>query len=205
MSRLSVWLDQFRSMGTYIAVAFVLFVAGIVAGTSTPGLNDYMNSQLEGIRSLAEAIDKSSNPTLLMIIVIFFNNAIKGAMVIYLGFFFGLFPIYFIVINGLVLGYFVHKYALVNGGEAAFDLVVRGLLPHGIIEIPVLIIAAAYGMKAGSFAFRLLGQIFVRDAKLSHEAGAYVKATVPIVIGVAVLLFAASLIESLVTPILLGK
>lgn len=186
-------------------ISLVLFAAGIVAGTSTPGLDEYMNSQLEGIRQLANTIQESSNPTLMMIAVIFFNNAIKGALVIYFGFLFGLFPIYFMVLNGMVIGYLVHRFALENGGAAAFDFVAKGLLPHGIIEIPVLIIAAAYGLKSGSFAFRFIGQLFARDGKLGQETAQYVKSTVPIVIGVAVLLLAASLVESLITPILLGK
>jgi stage II sporulation protein M len=192
-------------MGSYIAVSLVLFLAGIVAGTSTPGLDAYMNSQIEGIREIAKAVNDTSNPTLMMFLVIFFNNAIKAALVIYLGFFFGLFPVFFMVLNGLIIGYLIHNYAVTYGGAEAFEIVVRGILPHGIIEIPVLIIASAYGLKSGSYAFRFIGQIFAKDEKLSHEAGQYVRATVPIVIGVAVLLLAASLIESIITPIVIGK
>ncbi|WP_237179088.1 stage II sporulation protein M [Paenibacillus sp. MMS18-CY102] len=187
-------------MNSYFILSAVLFLAGIVAGTTSPGLNDFMNSQLESIRQVAEKVNTSSNPTLFALVVIFFNNAIKFAAVIYLGFFFGIFPLFFLIVNGMIIGYLCYNVSEQAGSGALFDLIFKGLLPHGIIEIPVLIITAAYGLKSGSFTFRWIGSAFKRSGGLAKETQKYLLCTVPVLIGIVLLV-----IESTVTVWLLGK
>ncbi|EFM11451.1 protein of unknown function DUF95 transmembrane [Paenibacillus curdlanolyticus YK9] len=205
MLRRIAFAEHLRTMNSYFILSAVLFLAGIVAGATSPGLNDYMNSQIEAIRQVAEKVDSSSNPTFFALVVIFFNNAIKSAMVIYLGFFFGIFPLFFLIINGMIIGYMCYNVGEQAGSGALFELIFKGLLPHGIIEIPVLIITAAYGLKSGSLTFRWVGFLFKRSEGLAKETERYVLCTIPALIGIVLLLLVAAVIESTVTVWLLGK
>lgn len=205
MFRQLAWKAHFQSMKSYFAISAVLFLAGIVAGCTTPGLNEFMNSQIEAIRRMAESVQTSDNPTLMSIIVIFFNNAIKAGMVVYLGFIFAIYPIFFIIMNGMVLGYLFNLYWAQYGAATTFEIFVKGILPHGIIEIPVLIVASAYGLKSGSIAFRWIGSLFRKPEGLAKETEQYVLITLPVVAISVVLLLTASVIESTLTVALLGK
>jgi stage II sporulation protein M len=88
-----------------------------------------------------------------------------------------------------------------------FELLVRGVLPHGIIEIPAIIIASAYGLRFGNIAIRWVGCLFnsSKAKAMAQETERYVITTVPVVIGIVLLLLVASLIESTITPSLLPK
>lgn len=83
-------------------------------------------------------------------------------MVILLGAIFGILPAFFLLMNGLVLG-FVVTAAGADGGNV-LNLIVRGLLPHGVIEIPAILIAAGFGMQFGYLILKSLGEIGSRDA-----------------------------------------
>ncbi len=99
-----IW-DHFKQMNPYIAFGSILFLAGMVIGGTNPAFKVFLNEQLKGLGQLADMIDKSSNPTLTMIVIIFLNNAIKSILVIYLGALFGILPFLFLVVNGMLIGY----------------------------------------------------------------------------------------------------
>jgi stage II sporulation protein M len=62
-----------------------------------------------------------------------------------LGVFFGVVPLLFIAYNGYFLGIFSHKILM----EQSLLYLAGGLLPHGIIEIPMVVISAAVGIRLG--------------------------------------------------------
>ncbi|MBD3922919.1 stage II sporulation protein M [Paenibacillus sp. PR3] len=201
------WAAHFRMMRTYFGISAVLFVAGIVAGITATGFSDFLDNQLEGIKKLSDIVNQSSNPTLMAIIIIFLNNAVKAGLVIYFGFLFGVYPAFFMVMNGMVIGYLMHKYYVEHGASTMFEILVKGILPHGIIEIPIIIIAAAYGLRSGNIAFRWLGCLFnpSKAKAMAQETERYVITTLPVLLGIVLLLLVASLIESTITPYLLQK
>lgn len=199
-------LDHFKQMNPYIAFGFILFLAGMVIGGTNPAFKAFLNNQLEGLEQLSNIIDQSDNPTLTSIIVIFLNNAIKSIFVMYLGALFGILPFFFLVVNGMVVGFLLQRVAEVHGGGYVFELVVKGLLPHGILEIPAIIIACAYGLRFGVLAFKGLGSfIFARSktAGIGRELEVFVIRTVPVMVILTVSLLIASLIESTITAWLL--
>jgi len=87
---------------------------------------------------------------------IFTNNTLSGLLALAFGIFFGVFPIFTIILNGYVVG-FVANHAVANGG----GFILWRLLPHGIFEIPAIMISAGFGLKIG---FSLLYD-FVKERK----------------------------------------
>ncbi len=65
-----------------------------------------------------------------------------------LGIFLGFVPLVVAVVNGYVLGFVASKTVAVEGW-----LILWRLLPHGIFEIPAVLISIALGLKLGSFLF----------------------------------------------------
>ncbi len=79
---------------------------------------------------------------------IFKNNILVSLSSILFGLFFGIIPIFTCIVNGYVLG-FVASFAVSQEGI----LVLWKLFPHGIFEIPAVIISLALGLKLGLFIF----------------------------------------------------
>ncbi|KRE44308.1 stage II sporulation protein M [Paenibacillus sp. Soil522] len=196
-----IW-DHFKQMKPYIAFGSILFLAGMVIGGTNPAFKVFLNEQLKGLGQLADMIDKSSNPTLTMIVIIFLNNAIKSILVIYLGALFGILPFLFLVVNGMLIGYLLKESAELHGGGYVMELIVKGLLPHGILEIPAIIIACAYGMRFGVHVLKAGSSlIFARSssAGLARELESFVIRTVPVMVILTIILLIASVIESTIT------
>lgn len=79
-----------------------------------------------------------------MISFIFFNNARISFFAMFLGIFFGIFPLLAAAFNGYILG-FVSRMSVNADGF----LVLWRLLPHGIFELPAVFISMGMGVKLG--------------------------------------------------------
>jgi len=88
-------------------------------------------------------------------ILIFVNNMLKSLAALVLGIFFGIIPVLFVLINGYTIGIILS----VIIAESGVGLVLLGTIPHGIFEIPAVIIAASYGVFLGEkFSKKLSGK-----------------------------------------------
>ncbi|MDO3412931.1 stage II sporulation protein M [Saccharibacillus sp. CPCC 101409] len=189
----------------YMLAASLLFVAGIVLGTLNAGsLQRLLSSQLEGLQTVAQSIQQTDNAQFGFFRFIFLNNAIKAVMVMLLGAFFGIAPFVFLVINGGVIGFIVMLYG--DQGQDVSKLIFQGLLPHGIIEIPAIVIACAYGLK---FGMLVLGSLFsLGNASKRAALGVRWENGMLQMLGAAfwvvILLLVAAVIESTLTLYLLG-
>jgi stage II sporulation protein M len=200
-----IW-EHFKQMNPYIAFGTILFLAGMVVGGTNPTFKAFLDEQLKGLGQLADMIDNSSNPTLTMIVFIFLNNAIKSILVMYLGALFGILPFFFLVVNGMLIGYLLKTSAELHGGGFVAELVFKGLLPHGILEIPAIIIACAYGMRFGVLVLKAGGSILFARSKqesLGRELESFVVRTVPVMVILTITLLIAAVIESTFTTWLL--
>ncbi|MNZ71445.1 hypothetical protein D3C78_898070 [compost metagenome] len=200
-------IDHFKQMNGYIAFGCILFFAGMIVGGTNPAFKAFLDGQLAGLGELTSIIDQSSNPTLTMILVIFLNNAIKSIFVMYLGALFGIMPFIFLVVNGMLIGYLLKHVAELQGAGVVTELIFKGLLPHGILEIPAIIVACAYGMRFGALTFRGLGAVLFSKSRLSavgKEYEAFVVRTVPVMVILTITLLVASVIESTITVWLLA-
>ncbi|KYC46142.1 MAG: hypothetical protein APG12_00085 [Candidatus Methanofastidiosum methylothiophilum] len=77
---------------------------------------------------------------------IFFVNTRTSFLIMMLGVFFGFFPFISLWGNGTVLGILYGKFIAEGGNNLVFSM---GILPHGIIEIPAILIAASQGFRLG--------------------------------------------------------
>ncbi|MET3550050.1 stage II sporulation protein M [Paenibacillus favisporus] len=195
MLRLSTFIRDLTSIKKTLLFAVLLFAAGVVAGwISTGALAELVNQQLSGLREVSGNLQNSKHPQWSFFGFIFLNNSIKGVLIIYLGLLAGILPVMFLLVNGMVIGYLVHS--LSAQGESLADLVIRGLLPHGIIEIPAIIIACAYGIRMGSWVIRGINP---RRRAWGQEGERVLRKSVTAAFWVVILLFAAAIIESTVT------
>lgn len=194
---------HFKEMNNYFIAAALVFAAGIVLGYGySERFEAVLQSQIEGLRELAKSIQAKDHSMLWLFGFIFLNNALKSILIVFAGIFFGLLPIGFLLINGMVIGYL----AELQADAGLMGVFLKGILPHGIIEIPAIIVACAYGIKFGTIMgkgmLRLLSSrgrtVFAADLER------FIKLTVPLIGLLVVSLLVAAIIESTITPWLIG-
>jgi len=105
---------------------------------------------VEPIKILIKQLLEQTNElnTFSLVWFIFLNNLKTSFVGLALGILFGFIPVTLTIVNGYVLG-FVSNYAVKNAG---FSSLFR-LLPHGIFELPAVIIGLGLGTKLGMFFF----------------------------------------------------
>ncbi len=176
----------------FVWISLLFFVLSTIAGyvyyTIEPS---YALNSLSGLEELVEMLRDLS--VFEIMLFIFVNNSVKMFFSILLGFALGIVPFGFLVLNGFILGVFAHYQAVESG--ALF--VVAGLTPHGIIEIPMLIISSAVGMKIGYVA---LNAIRSQPADLKGEMirgiKFYLRWLFPLIL-------LAAIIETFITPMII--
>lgn len=190
-----------KDLGTIrkaLLLALILFLLGGVLGwVGTGSLQKLLAQQLEGLSSISGELMDSDNPEWSFFTFIFLNNSIKSVAVIFLGALFGLIPAFFLLINGAVIGYLIHLSVLQEAD--LFQLIVKGLLPHGIIEIPAIIIACAFGLQ---FGVKVMQSISGRMRGSSWAE--FMRQTLTASVWIVILLLLAAIIESTITLALLS-
>lgn len=148
---------------------------------------------------------------------IFQNNTKAALMMIGLGIILFFVPVFILFANGLALGYVLK--AAAASGLPPTKMFLYGILPHGILELPAILIAGGIGLFLG---MRLLRWLFGQNQFLSHLMGSTrgsvgdfwrerglpiltirLKAVVTLIIVLTLTLFVAAVIESFITPILI--
>ncbi|MEC0093949.1 hypothetical protein PMSD_21505 [Paenibacillus macquariensis subsp. defensor] len=199
MFKFSTFIKDISLIKKTMMVSTLIFIIGIAVGwLSTETIAQFVNQQIEGIRQISQNLSESERPQWSFFVFIFLNNSIKAVLIIFFGIFLGILPVIFLMINGMVLGYLVHH--LSAQGENMFDVIVKGLLPHGIIEIPAIIIACAFGLRLGTLVWISIGQ-WNREkrANLGEVWSDFFKRVGPISLWIVILLFIAAIIESTLT------
>ncbi len=109
------------------------------------------------------------------------------------GFFFGIFPVAFVMLNGYIIG------VVVSWREPDWGLlkVILAIIPHGILEIPAIIIACAYGMWLGYRFYLALFRGVEFRKYLLKAIRVYIRLVLPI-------LLIAAFVEAFITPVVVG-
>lgn len=183
----------FRHRWRYVLLSFGLMFGGAVVGWLAVDLRPDLHSSLvpaSGFDQLARGqVGSLPNAPLLGTIII--TNNIKVAAICFLGGFAAAVPTaIFLAANGWMLGTLAA--AVHQGG---YDLTFWSLIvPHGILELSILIIAGAAGLCVGDALLRpgLLsrGEAFTRAAR----------GTLGLVAGSACLLVVSGILEAYVSP-----
>ena len=130
-------------------------------------------------------------PQPLVFAVIFINNAVKSFVNMILGLLFGIIPILFVAINGFIVGVVT---AVVSRNVGLLKVLLM-LIPHGILEIPAVLIACSYGLKLGVAVLnRVRGKDVDIKLEIRRSVGVYLRYVVP-------MLLIAAFVETYVTPI----
>lgn len=99
---------------------------------------------------------------------IFLNNLSVTFFAMGAGLFFGIFPICLLIINGLSIGAILMESAA-QANVNPFMLFVTTILPHGIFELPTIIVGTALGIHLGMAMARSLWALFVPSQREESE------------------------------------
>ncbi|MBD0384918.1 stage II sporulation protein M [Paenibacillus sedimenti] len=191
-------LAHLKEMKHYFIVVVLVFGFSFYLGwANSDQFSIFLNNQLESLKSLSQTLSSKENPQLWFFVFIFLNNAFKSVIIIFLGLLLGVFPLFMLVANGMILGYVL----TLQTHESTLSVVLKGILPHGIIEIPVILIACAYGLKLGMLVWKAGLQIFLRSEArtVRVELIRVLRLTKPLSVCIVVLLLLAAIIESTLT------
>ncbi len=176
----------------YMAASTIVFLIGVAGGLIALAAIPQASAAVE--ESVAEFVELARGFSPLGIFVfIVLNNAVKAAVMMSLGIAFGVIPVLFLVSNGIVLAVVA---ALIAEREGVAVAIV-GLLPHGILELPAVLLAAAAGLRLGAAALERVRHP-ATDIKME-----LVDAWRLFVVLILPVLFLAAVIETLVTLFLL--
>lgn len=204
MMKLSNLFLHFQTMKFYFFVSAALFIAGIGFGYVSESFRTFLDSQLSALGEIAQELSESENPELTIFLFIFLNNAVKCVLIVFLGLMLGVIPLLFILLNGMVMGYLIFVLQTDQGTASTIEMLVKGILPHGIIEIPVLLLASAYGMKMGAAVLSELIRAVGRKSNRPNQLRSMLKLSLPLSGFIVISLLVAALIESFITPMVMG-
>ena len=169
----------------HLLISAFVFILFIYLGTLLP-----TDASDDTMSQLAEMVTQLANlGPIPLTIVIFLNNAFKCLLIILLGVLVGIPSIAYVSINASVIGILIANWP----GDAYLTLI-AGLLPHGIIEIPLLLLSAAFGLSIGQEVLKFITrQESAVRTQLSSCLRFYYK-------WIILLLFVAAVIEVFITP-----
>lgn len=137
-------LDYLKKTKNYFWFSLVLFFCISILGYLFPA---FFEEQI--LKMIAELIEKTEKlGSLDLIRFIFINNLKSGFFAMIFGVFLGIVPLVVDIMNGYVLGFVANKAISIEG-----VLVLWRLLPHGIFEIPAIMISIGLGLRLGLFLF----------------------------------------------------
>ena len=177
-----------RNLILATGIFFVSLILGTLIGQNTvEGFLGQFGAVLEPITSVGKL-------SIVLVLLVFINNAIKALGMVFLGILLGLPPLLFIGLNGFIVGGLGSALESANG----WTYVIASFVPHGVIEIPVILLATALGFTVGVESIKWLARRESRvKSQLSDSLKVYLRWILP---GLAV----AAIIEVFVTPLLIG-
>jgi stage II sporulation protein M len=173
-------LGYIKRIKNYIWFSLFLFFGLMVIGIIFPG---FFEKQI--LEMIAELIKETEDlDGLSLVRFIFINNIKSGFFAMILGVFLGITPFIIGIVNGYILGFVINKSVELEG-----ILVLWRLLPHGIFEIPAILISIGMGLRLGGF-------LFVSKDKSVREFWKWIKDSFRVFVFIVVpLLVVAAIIE----------
>lgn len=166
---------------TFLAASAAVYALSAVAGFALVGPEMAREATLADAASMDPALGY------------FVNNA--GTAVGLMGGF-GVLTLWLLVRNGLALGAVI-KVALLKGVPP--DAIAASVLPHGVIEVPALLVAGAIGLL---LPYRVLSYLRgSRPAIATHEDERHL---LQLFLVVLIAIFVAAVVEATVTPPIAG-
>lgn len=197
------WRSVVEELGRsklYMVAAIILFALGVYAGFVPNETDDILKQTVEtAFGNLHDLIAQSDNPTQASILFIFINNVRAILLMMVLGIIFAIMPVISMILNGAIIGFVLRM--LNEAGHSLPDLIFKGLLPHGLLELPAVFIAAGYGIRLGA---TVIMRISPKMRDRMQTVGQVLRSGVPLFGFLVVLLLVAAIVESTLTVWLLG-
>ncbi len=184
-------IEYIYSLRKYLITVAAIFILSLMTGLLVSIKNpEFSENYLEMFKQSFGWI--KTLPPLAVMLLIFLNNAFKSLLALVLGLGLGVIPFLFVAGNGIIIGILGDTISRQNGTV----FVVAALLPHGIIEIPMILISAGIGLRLGYAIYLSLKGLKI-DIKTELRQGIrfYMRVILP-------LLFIAAVIETFVTPLI---
>lgn len=184
-------LEYVYSLRKYLLIVVDIFILSLIVGLLVSVKNPELSENYLAIFKKSFGWIKALNPLLIMLLI-FLNNAFKSLLALVLGIGLGIIPLLFIAGNGIILGMLADTISRQQGTL----FVVAALLPHGIIEVPMILISAGIGLRLGHKTYpSLIGMKTNIKMELRDGIGFYIRVILP-------LLFVAAMVETFVTPLI---
>jgi len=180
----------------WICIAVFLFGIGLAFGlTVSPGIPGIPGIIAEEITTLEELAGLlASLPLPLVAVLLFIKNVSAMVISFALSPILCLAPALALFANGWLLG----LVSVIVSQEKSLGYILAGLLPHGIFELPALILAQAAALSFGTMAILALFKKERRNLLLPN-----LKQNLRYLVVALVLLVPAAIIETYVTPLFL--
>jgi len=120
------------------------------------------------------------------------NNTVKSLLFMLGGLLGGVLPLFFVVFNGFFIGWITYSL----GSSVGLGYVVAGLTPHGVFEIPAILLAMSMGVSLGYAALNSLRGTGSLWGEARTALGFFLTRVFP-------LLVLAAVIEVTVTPLIM--
>ena len=177
----------------WIIIATALFGVGLVSGLAAPAsMLNLLSEEIAALEELAALL--APLPQFIVFVIIL----IKNVSVLLFSFIFSpilcLVPILSLTLNGWLLA----SVSSIIVQEKSLGFVLAGLLPHGIIELPALILGEAAALSFGTVAIIALFRKEKREQLLPN-----LKKNLRRLLIALALFLPAAIIETYVTPLLL--
>ena len=181
------------SIQTLLLISICLFFTGIASGLILPPERfAFLSGQISSLEQLAQNIHPFQVSTL---IFIYLKNVLAVLVSLILSPLLCLVPISTLLLNGWMISFV--SLPLVQSGY--IPVLIAGILPHGIFEIPAFILGEAIAI---GFGLGMLSMLIKRDWSrmrvLVHQSFCYL-------VIVILLLIPAAFIETFITPLLIVK
>jgi len=180
------------SYRNWVFIAIALFGIGMVLGLAVPAnIADLLAGDLAALEELGAILGPFKVTTAVFIFL-------KNVVALLLSFIFSpllcLVPILALTVNGWLLSFV----SAVVVQEESIWFLLAGLLPHGIFELPALIIGEAAAISFGAMTI-----VALVSKKKRHLLLPNLKQNVRYLVLAAVMLLPAAIIETYITPLLL--
>lgn len=168
-------VDLIRSLKPQLIFIFILLSAGIVIGfTDSLNLHKFINSIIGELMNNFK--DYRGFELFLRILL---NNTKATAIMLFSGIFLAILPTLGTLMNWMIIG-FVFQSPQLMAGRPAY-LIFLQLLPHGVFEIPALLLALALGIRLGGWLLKEKKAEHLKS-NIKESLSCYVKVIFPLLI-----------------------
>jgi stage II sporulation protein M len=186
----------FGNQALYVRKLVPLFIICLTLFCFSLGIGFFFGDNISGSvleELIGEFPDLENYDVIIIFLFIFFNNVSKSFLWMVLGVIGSIPPLFFAIINGFFLGWFSQSVVL----EQSLGFTLAALLPHGVIEIPTILLSSAAGMGLGYQVInRIRGKGSIRT-EFGQALRLFIYKIIP-------LLLLSAVIEVTLTPTLIG-